>query len=352
MLRASGASRRSPDSIPLLGSTLMGSIKYKMTLAGRNAFNHWEDIPPAICRGRTFYNLMDTRFEIRSTLREQIVPLFRKSAKSQDSSPATLEAVPATDSVKSVSGSQMKIGESVVTNRAKAILRATDEGMAWQESPSLVLLIPRLFKYAVIMAVLALACLWFNTRIHEMAVNNAPKNNTVAFSSPKPTLKHAKKGSHTQADQAQSTTPGGQAESPSVHSSDPAQRQSDDGPMERVALADRIMIEGLLSVAGLLLLKLVFYALRLKSTHYSSSSQRLFVEEGTFHTVNRSYELHHLGNAVLVKPFLIRPFGVANLAIGIPPVVLYGLRNASAVRDLLRTGGQLEAQRVDKIRWR
>jgi Bacterial PH domain len=277
------------------------------------------------------------------------VSFIRKSTKSQASAPLTIEAVPATDSVRSVSGSQLRIGESVVTNRAKAILRATDEGMAWQERPSLVLLIPRLFKYFVIMIMLALACLWFHTWIHQMAVKNSPKTNSAAVSSQRPSVKRSEKGSHAQADQGRPTAPGGQPESPSVFSSDPDQSQSENASEER---ADRVVVKGMLVVAGFLLLKLLLYALRLKSTHYSASSQRLFVEEGTFHTVNRSYELHQLGNAVLVKPFLMRPFGVANLAIGTPLIVLYGLRNASAVRDLLRTGGQLEAQRVDKIRWR
>jgi hypothetical protein len=68
--------------------------------------------------------------------------------------------------------------------------------------------------------------------------------------------------------------------------------------------------------------------------------------------VNRPYELHQLGDAVIVKPLLLRFFGVANLVITSPPITLFGLRNAQYVRDILRQGGQLEAQRVDKIRFR
>jgi hypothetical protein len=45
-------------------------------------------------------------------------------------------------------------------------------------------------------------------------------------------------------------------------------------------------------------------------------------------------------------------FGVSNLVITKPHIELFGLRNADYVRDILRQGGQLEAQRVDKIRFR
>jgi len=280
------------------------------------------------------------------------VSLIRKSTNSQVSAPSTIEALPVTDSIQSVSGTQLNIGESVVTNRAKTILRTTDEGMAWQESPSLVLLIPKSFKYAVILAVLALLCVWIHARSVKAAAEYIPKANPVSVSSPKPGVKHTKKGSHAAAEQGQPVYQPNQAASPSAVDPGSVQGQPSDAQMEHVARLDRILIEGLLVVAGLLLLRLLLYALRLKSTHYSASSQRLFVEEGTFHTVNRTYELHQLGDAVLGKSFLMRPFGVANLAIGAPPIMLYGLRNAAAVRDLLRTGGQLEAQRVDKIRWR
>jgi hypothetical protein len=92
--------------------------------------------------------------------------------------------------------------------------------------------------------------------------------------------------------------------------------------------------------------------LKLKTTKYCASSQRLIVEEGSLHSVNRPYELHELGDAVIVKPLLLRLFGVSNLEITKPPVKLYGLRNADYVRDLLRQGGQMEASRVDKIRFR
>ena len=104
--------------------------------------------------------------------------------------------------------------------------------------------------------------------------------------------------------------------------------------------------------AGLFTILLLVYLLKLKTTRYSASSQRLIVEEGSLHSVNRPYELHQLGDAVIVRPLLLRPFGVSNLVITQPHVELYGLRNADYVRDILRQSGQLEAQRIDKIRWR
>ena len=49
---------------------------------------------------------------------------------------------------------------------------------------------------------------------------------------------------------------------------------------------------------------------------------------------------------------MLRLFGVAHLVIPDPGVTLFGIRNPDDVRGILRTGGQLEAQRIDKIRFR
>jgi hypothetical protein len=115
---------------------------------------------------------------------------------------------------------------------------------------------------------------------------------------------------------------------------------------------DRILALVKFGFGGLFLLLFLAYLLKLMTTKYCASSQRLIVEEGSLHSVNRPYELHQLGDAVIVKPLLLRIFDVSNLEITKPPVKLYGLRNAEYVRDILRQGGQLEAQRVDKIRFR
>ena len=107
-----------------------------------------------------------------------------------------------------------------------------------------------------------------------------------------------------------------------------------------------------LSFGALFTVLFLAYILKLMTTKYCASSQRLIVEEGSLHSVNRPYELHQLGDAVIVKPLLLRLFNISNLEILKPPVLLVGLRNADYVRDILRQGGQLEAQRVDKIRFR
>jgi hypothetical protein len=107
-----------------------------------------------------------------------------------------------------------------------------------------------------------------------------------------------------------------------------------------------------LSFGALFTVLFLAYILKLMTTKYSASSQRLIVEEGSLHSVNRPYELHQLGDALIVKPLLLRLFNVSNLEIVKPPITLVGLRNAEYVRDILRQGGQMEASRVDKIRFR
>ena len=172
--------------------------------------------------------------------------------------------------------------------------------------------------------------------MYKSAAESAPAANPVAFSSPHHSGRHGKKPSYSEANPAQLLFPGSQAAS----------------PFGQGARVDRLMTDGLLGMGGLFFLMLLTYLLGLRSIRYSATSQRLFVEEGLLHAVNQSYELHQLGDAVLTQSFLMRPFGIANLVIAKPSIVLYGLRNAAAVRDLLRTGGQLEAQRANKIRWR
>jgi hypothetical protein len=49
------------------------------------------------------------------------------------------------------------------------------------------------------------------------------------------------------------------------------------------------------------------------------------------------------------SPFSPRLFGRANLWVGL---WLSGIRNAEAVRDLIRNAGQIEAGRIDKARFR
>jgi uncharacterized membrane protein YdbT with pleckstrin-like domain len=92
------------------------------------------------------------------------------------------------------------------------------------------------------------------------------------------------------------------------------------------------------------------WALRLKNIKYKMSSQRLMVESGIFSKTTTTYELHTLGSAGQIQsPFFPRLFGRSNLWVGL---WLSGIRNAEAVRDLIRNAGQIEAGRIDKARFR
>src|ERR1039457_4633585 len=72
--------------------------------------------------------------------------------------PRTIQQKPATVPVQAVSGVLGDIGDNSVTGRAEYIRQNTDEEMIWQESPSLVLLLPRFIKYAILMVIVFFAC--------------------------------------------------------------------------------------------------------------------------------------------------------------------------------------------------
>jgi hypothetical protein len=57
------------------------------------------------------------------------------------------------ESVQSLQSSLQDIGRGNITNRANFIQGTSDEGMVWEDSPSLILLIGPMIKYFVIMAV-------------------------------------------------------------------------------------------------------------------------------------------------------------------------------------------------------
>lgn len=61
------------------------------------------------------------------------------------------------ESVQSLHSSLQDIGKGNVTNRANFIQATSDEGMVWEDSPSLILLIGTMIKYFIIMVV----GLWF-----------------------------------------------------------------------------------------------------------------------------------------------------------------------------------------------
>ena len=268
--------------------------------------------------------------------------------------PRTLQTKPVTVSVQAVSGVLGDIGDNAVTGRAEYIRQSTDEEMIWQESPSLALLLPSFVKYAILMAIVIFLCAgvknfvgtnpWAQTALEHVGIHTTAERRLDA---PTHRAGHKPRGGRPAAEQtdADATTAPDASTDSTADPNAPRTEQQPDG------LA-RILLLVKLGFAGLFTLLFLLYLLKLTTTKYCASSQRLIVEEGSFHTVNRPYELHQLGDAVIVKPLLLRFFNVANLVITKPEVELYGLRNADYVRDILRQGGQLEAQRVDKIRFR
>jgi hypothetical protein len=269
----------------------------------------------------------------------------------QSGFPRTLQQKPATIPVQAASGVLGDIGDNAVTRRAEYIRQNTDEEMIWQETPSLALLLPRFLKYAVLMVIVLLAC----TAARRYVAQNPPAQaalervgiHTTVESRPAEPARRA--GHKPRSGRRAAEQPSDTASSDGTTDAAP---EAETSRIVRTSGLDSILASVKLGFAGLFTLLFLVYLLKLMTTKYRASSQRLIVEEGSLHSVNRPYELHQLGDAVILKPLLLRMFGVSNLVIAKPPVKLVGLRNAEYVRDILRQGGQLEAQRVDKIRFR
>ena len=259
--------------------------------------------------------------------------------------PRTIEPKPATVSVTAASAVLRDIGDNTITERAEDIRYSTDEAMIWQESPSLALLVPRAVKYLIILAVIFIAC----AAVKQIVGSNPLLRATLEHSGIRTTAstRHARKGKssrHATDDTTDETSSNTDSATPDA--------STDDSASQTPTSLDRVLFFVKAGFSALFALLLLGYLFKLKTTKYCASSQRLIVEEGSWHSVNRPYELHQLGDAVIMKPALLRLFNIANLVITKPHVELYGLRNAEYVRDILRQGGQLEAQRADKIRWR
>jgi len=266
--------------------------------------------------------------------------------------PRTIQQKPATVPVQAVSGVLGDIGDNSVTGRAEYIRQNTDEEMIWQESPSLVLLLPRFIKYAILMVIVLFACSAAKSYVAQNPYAQAALEHVgiratseSRFTEPSRKAGHKPRGGRHAAEQAaDAASPDGTTDAPPPEVDTPRSVPGND--------FGHILSLIKLSFGALFTVLFLAYILKLMTTKYCASSQRLIVEEGSLHSVNRPYELHQLGDAVIVKPLLLRLFNISNLEILKPPVLLVGLRNADYVRDILRQSGQLEAQRVDKIRFR
>ncbi len=192
------------------------------------------------------------------------------------------------------------IGDNKITPAAENIRHTTDEQMVWQERPSPLVLVPKALLYAVIMiaVIVGLAIL------------------------------------------------GGVLEGP--------RRGDASGPSTWAATFAHTWFWRIdLIVFAVLGIRLAFANLSLAAVKYRATSQRLFIESGIFVSRSIPYEIHTLGDAVVSSNLILKLFRIENLTILAPTTIeLIGLRNADYVRDVLRSGGQLEAQRADKIRWR
>jgi hypothetical protein len=265
--------------------------------------------------------------------------------------PITVQQKPATIPVQAASGVLGDIGDNAVTGRAEYIRQNTDEEMIWQESPSLALLLPRFIKYAVLMVIVLLICSAVKNYVGQhLFARLALEHAGIQTSSESRSAQLARKAGHKLKSARRALEQS--ADSASSDATTDAAPEAEAPQSEPASEFDRILAMVKLGFGGLFTLLFLAYLVKLKTTKYRASSQRLIVEEGSLHSVNRPYELHQLGDAVIVKPLLLRIFGVSNLEITKPPVKLYGLRNADYVRDILRQGGQMEASRVDKIRFR
>lgn len=255
---------------------------------------------------------------------------------------------PATAPVTIGQGVVTDIGNSNITERAEEIRYSTDESMIWQEAPSLALLVPRAIKYLIFLAIIFVLC---NTARNVVGGNpmarTALAQQGIQSSAPAPAHRAAHKAKRHAANADDDSTTAAPADDASTVPSD-----APDGDSPRGLSLNRILFWIKSGFTALYVLLFLNYWFQLKATKYCASSQRLIVEEGAWHAVNRPYELHQLGDAVIEKPALLRMFNVSNLIITKPQIELKGLRNADYVRDILRQSGQLEAQRVDKIRFR
>jgi len=279
------------------------------------------------------------------------------SIQKESSFQRTIDAPPATVSVKAGTGVVTDIGDNQITERAEQIRYSTDEAMVWQETPSMALLVPRAVKYVIFLAVIFFLCAEVNRYVPQIPpardfLAQAGIQASAPASPGSARSTHKKKSRHA-ATADDSTAPATSPDSATPAATDtPTAPENPAQPQEKPLTLGRILFDVKAAFVVLYALLFALYFFRLKSTRYCASSQRLIVEEGAWHAVNKPYELHQLGDAVIVKPALLRMFNVSNLVITQPPIELKGLRNAEYVRDILRQGGQLEAQRADKIRFR
>jgi len=227
------------------------------------------------------------------------------------------------------------IGDGRVTGIAQNILNYDPEAQVWQDSPSLSLMLSSMVKWAILILV------WIGVLAY-LAPSPSLPNSETAQPAPAAAAEAHPRGKKAK---THGKTTSAAAESNAAASAPPAAKPNEDKEVARFLL---------LALGILIIIYQVYshcvWALRLKNIKYKMSSQRLMVESGIFGKTTNTYELHTLASSGRIdSPFFPRLFGRSNLWVG---VWLSGIRNADAVRDLIRNAGQIEAGRVDKARFR
>lgn len=255
---------------------------------------------------------------------------------------ARSEHQPATHSVEDVGGALGQIGNGRVGGAANAILGAEHEPMVWQESPSLALMAGPALKYLVLSMIMAVGMLTYASRLETQHGARPSAEELAVLAAPVPAVVVPDKPGKSKTDSAAGKRTGEQQA---------LSRQREAIATREAAWKGVRWLEWArnASLAYFAMQCLLLFA-RLKTTRYRMSSQRLIIDHGILNRTSWPIELHSLGSAVVRQPLLLRFFKVANLHVS--GLTLQGLRNAELVRDLIRNAGQMEAQRMDKIRWR
>jgi hypothetical protein len=231
------------------------------------------------------------------------------------------------------------IGDGRVTAVAQELLNYDPEAQVWQDSPTLALMLSSVVKW-VFLILVWLGALAVFAPVPALP-SAAPAETAQAAQAAPVADKHTKGKKKSRAGKAVTDEQNAAGTASAVQAAAPVQH---DDIWYQVA-----------KWAGILVIVYQVYchcawALRLKTTRYKMSSQRLTIASGIFSKTTNTYELHLLNSSGQIhSPLFLRLFGRANLYVG---VWLSGIRNAEAVRDLVRNAGQIEASRVDKARWR
>ncbi|SAK52863.1 Bacterial membrane flanked domain protein [Caballeronia ptereochthonis] len=244
-----------------------------------------------------------------------------------------------------VTHAESSIGDARVTAIAQQLLNYDPEAMVWQDSPALALMLSSVLKWLI------LVLIWLAVLAVLSPSASAPKADIVQpaqvektesdkHSRGKKTVRAGSKG-------ANSASEANVASNEGASNGRTAAQATSAGKSDDTWYYVVKWIGILIIVCQLY--KHLAWALRLKSIRYKMSSQRLIIESGIFSKVTNTYELHKLGAGQIQSPLLPRMFGCSNLYVG---VWLSGIRNAEAVRDLIRNAGQIEASRIEKARWR